>query len=298
METGIIFDIQKFSTHDGYGIRTTVFFKGCNNRCLWCHNPESLSIKPQLQFIESRCIGCGECARVCEHGVFLADGRLDFDRCVHCGACAEVCCTKARELIGKEMSVDEVFSIIESDRAFYDNSGGGATFSGGEPMLQIAFCAALAEKCRNEGINVCIQTACNVPYSHFERILPYVDTFMCDFKLFDDALHREYTGVSNTLIKENLQRLSQTDVNLIVRTPVIGGVNDTVEEIGAISRFIGGFENLDYYELLRYHSYGLGKLQGLHMDFGKEFSVPDTDVMQTLTDTAKQYVNKVKSCVS
>lgn len=297
-QTGVVFDIQKFSIHDGYGIRTTVFLKGCNNRCLWCHNPESLSMRPQLQFTASRCIGCGACARVCKHGVFSPDGSLLADRCVHCGDCAEVCCTKARQIIGKTMTVDEVFAQIEADRDFYNNTGGGVTFSGGEPMLQADFVAAVAKKCREAGIDVCIQTACNVPYSEFEKVLPYTDTMMCDFKVFDDTLHQKYVGVSNVRIMENLQRLASENVRLIVRTPIVGGVNDTSEEVEQISRFIQPFANLDYYELLRYHAYGLGKLEGLQMSFGQEFEVPTEEQMKQLTDIAKQYIPRVKSCVS
>lgn len=295
---GTIFDIQKFSTHDGYGIRTTVFFKGCNNRCLWCHNPESLSLNPQLQFIQSRCIGCGECVRVCKHDVFQPDGTIAYDKCVHCGDCAVVCCTKARELVGKEMDVDEVFSVVNSDKEFYDNSNGGVTFSGGEPMLQIEYLEQLAKKCRENGIDVCVQTACNVPYEYFQTVMPYVNTFMCDFKIFDEVLHKKYVGASNIRIKENLQRLSNENINLIVRTPVIGGVNDSETEIENICKFICNFKNLDYYELLRYHAYGLGKLAGFHMDFGQEFDVPSTEAMQKFTNIAKKYIKRVKSCVS
>jgi len=192
------------------------------------------------------------------------------------------------------MTVDEVFELIVKDKSFYDNSGGGVTFSGGEPLLWSDFLAELSAKCVENGIKVGFQTACNVPYSAFEKVMPYADFFMCDLKAFDEQTHKKYIGVSGMLIKENLQKLSRENVKLIVRTPVVTGVNDSVEEIGNICGFIKDFPNLDYYELLRYHPFGLGKLEQLNMDDRMRFDVPSDETMLSLKQKASEYILKVK----
>ena len=257
---GTVFDIQRFSTHDGEGIRTTVFLKGCNNRCVWCHNPESLSSKPQLRFFASKCIGCMRCVEVCKYGALTSEN-FDILKCVNCGECAKVCCTGAREVTGKSMSALDLFRQIKKDKSYYQNSGGGVTFSGGEPMLQADFIKEVSEMCSAESISVGIQTAGNVPYSEFEKIIQYTDFIMCDLKVFNDDIHKKYTGVSNSLILENIRRLAEEDMDLIIRTPVITGVNDNKEYIADICRYIKDFKNLKYYELLKYNELGVSKLE-------------------------------------
>ena len=292
---GTVFDIQRFSTHDGEGIRTTVFLKGCNNRCVWCHNPESLSSKPQLRFFASKCIGCMRCVEVCKYGALTSEN-FDILKCVNCGECAKVCCTGAREVTGKSMSALDLFRQIKKDKSYYQNSGGGVTFSGGEPMLQADFIKEVSEMCSAESISVGIQTAGNVPYSEFEKIIQYTDFIMCDLKVFNDDIHKKYTGVSNSLILENIRRLAEEDMDLIIRTPVITGVNDNKEYIADICRYIKDFKNLKYYELLKYNELGVSKLEEIN-PVGYDYMVFEpvqVETMKILKDAANQIIKNVK----
>ena len=190
----VIFDIQRNSFVDGPGIRTTVFFKGCNMRCKWCHNPESQSAQKQMMYYKDKCTGCGKCAKVCPN---------QLKKCDFCGKCELYCPADARKICGKEYSADEVFNEIAKDKTFYENSGGGATFSGGECMLQIGFLCEILKKCKENGIHTAVDTAGNVPWEYFEKILPYTDIFLYDVKAFSEDLHKRGTGVSNKLILEN-----------------------------------------------------------------------------------------------
>ena len=190
----VIFDIQRNSFVDGPGIRTTVFFKGCNMRCKWCHNPESQSAQKQMMYYKDKSTGCGKCAKVCPN---------QLKKCDFCGKCELYCPADARKICGKEYSADEVFNEIAKDKTFYENSGGGATFSGGECMLQIGFLCEILKKCKENGIHTAVDTAGNVPWEYFEKILPYTDIFLYDVKAFSEDLHKRGTGVSNKLILEN-----------------------------------------------------------------------------------------------
>ncbi len=206
---GTIFNIQRFSIHDGPGIRTTIFFKGCNLRCFWCHNPESLTQAPEIQFFAQKCIGCGKCIEVCPvhaHSVSTdGSGRRVFDRklCIRCGKCAEACCTCALEMCGKRISVKEAADEAEKDKAFYDNSGGGVTLSGGEPLLQAEFAAALLEECKKRGMHTAVETAGNVSWKAVEGVMPHTDLFLYDIKVADPVRHKEVTGCGNRLIIAN-----------------------------------------------------------------------------------------------
>lgn len=293
-QSGIVFDIQPFSTHDGPGIRTTVFLKGCNNRCAWCHNPESLSLKPQLRFFTSRCIGCGACEKVCTNHAFH-DGLFDFSHCLSCGQCAEMCPTKARVLCGRPMTAKQVYDRIVKDLPFYQNSGGGVTFSGGEPLLQADFVADVARLCKENGIGTSIQTALNVPYSEIEKVLPYIDFVMCDFKAADEETHQKYIGVSQKRILENLDRLSKENVQLIVRTLIVPGVTDSANVICRIAEQIRNYPNLDHYFLLRYHSLGMSKLETISACDGiRAFETPTDEKMEELALAAKKIIPTVK----
>jgi pyruvate formate lyase activating enzyme len=264
-----VFDIQKFSVIDGPGIRTTVFFKGCNLRCEWCHNPESQHAYREMLFREERCRDCGKCTAVCPSP----------QGCILCGKCERYCPTQAREIAGREYSIEALFTEILADRLFYETSGGGVTFSGGECMLQIDALSELLRLCRENGIHTAVDTAGCVPWESFQRVLPYTDLFLYDVKCIDEALHIKGTGVSNRLILENLCRLSQeTDRRIIVRVPVIGGYNDTDGEIRRIADFLAPLR-IESAELLPYHSMGEQKYRALGRE-AQHFTVPDAERME------------------
>ena len=267
-----VFDIQHFSIGDGPGIRTTVFFKGCNLRCAWCHNPESQNAKKQLLFHKNKCTGCGKCKEKCPHSL---------EECELCGRCAIYCPNDAREICGKEYTANEVMVEILNDKAFYENSGGGVTFSGGECMLQIDFLEEILKECKKNGIHTAVDTAGNVPYEYFERIIPYVDLILYDVKCFDNDRHKQYTGASNELILSNLGKLLKTGKAVWVRIPVIPSVNDTEEEMLKIKVFLSSHGAPEKVELLPYHAFGEHKYAAI----GKEvqtFSVPSEDEMSQL----------------
>lgn len=267
-----IFDIQRASYVDGPGIRTTVFFKGCNLHCAWCHNPESQASDVQMLFYSDKCTGCGRCREKCPNATLS---------CTLCGRCTLFCPNEAREICGRQYTVDEALSIVMKDRTFYANSGGGVTFSGGECMLQIDFLETILRACRENGIHTAVDTAGCVRYEYFERILSVTDLFLYDVKCIDDALHQRYVGVSNELILSNLKRLLHAGANVWVRIPVIGGVNDNEDEMKRIRDFLDGCPTPLRIELLPYHAMGEHKYAAL----GKEvtrFSVPDEGQMATL----------------
>ena len=267
-----IFDIQRNSYVDGPGIRTTVFFKGCNLRCAWCHNPESQSPNVQMMFYQDKCTGCGKCREKCPNAL---------ERCDFCGKCTLFCLNDAREICGKSYSVDEVLREVLKDRTFYANSGGGVTFSGGECMLQIDLLESMLRACHENGIQTAVDTAGHVDYERFERILPYTDLFLYDVKCCDEETHRRYVGVSNRLILENLQRLLFAGAAVWVRIPVIGGVNDTVEEMTKIRDLLNRCPAPTRIELLPYHAMGEHKYAAIGKEVAR-FSVPSKEKMADL----------------
>lgn len=251
MKMPLIFDIKRASTTDGPGIRTVVFFKGCNLDCFWCHNPEGKSPHAEIAYYREKCIACGECQKICDH---------IKDHCVACGRCVERCPAGAKKLYGQQYSVNDLLEILQKDRAYYDATGGGVTFSGGECMLYPEYLAQIAKQCQRNGISVAIDTAGCVPYESFEKLLPYTDLFLYDIKSIDPDLHRTGTGKDNALILENLERLIKTDVRLIIRTPVIPNYNDK-EEVEKIRKFCRD-RGLPL-ELLAYHMFGEAKKDAL-----------------------------------
>ena len=293
MLQGMITNIQRFSIHDGPGIRTTVFLKGCNLHCFWCHNPETLSPKAELQLFLDRCIGCGECFRRCVRGAHvMIDGQRHFDRakCIGCGACAETCYAQALVLAGERKTVDEVVEVVLRDRPFYETSGGGVTLSGGEPLLQLEFSSAILQRCRDEGLHTAIETAANFAWARVESILPVTDLVMVDIKLMDADRHKKHTGVSNRRILQNAKRLGRAARSLIVRTPIIPGVNDNPQDVGAIASFVAGLPNLQYYELLPFHPLARGKYDSLQKAYeAQSLPIPAREHLDSLVEAAQEF---------
>jgi pyruvate formate lyase activating enzyme len=290
---GVITNIQRFSIHDGPGIRTTVFLKGCNLRCFWCHNPETLAPKAQLQIFSSRCIGCGECFRRCpQHAHLMVDGRREFrrDLCVGCGICAETCYAEALVLTGQVKTVEEVVEEVLRDRPFYETSNGGVTLSGGEPLQQLDFSYAILERCRAEKVHTAIETAASFPWERVAAILPVTDLVMMDIKLMDPERHRECTGTTNERILANAERLGQQPQPLIVRTPIIPGVNDNAADVAAIAAFVAKLPNLQYYELLPFHPMATSKYDSLGMDYrARELKFSPKETLDELVSVAQGY---------
>jgi len=272
---GIVFDIKKFSIHDGPGIRTTVFFKGCPLSCWWCHNPESHAPEPELVFWESRCIRCGACLEVCEQGAISWDGDVmstDGENCTLCGDCVTVCYAEARQIAGREMTVAQVMAEIEQDIPFYDESGGGVTFSGGEPLFQLGFLLALLRACKEKAIHTAVDTCGFVPWETLDDIREHIDLFLYDLKLMDDAKHRKFTGVSNELILDNLQMLSTQGHNIVLRVPIIPGINDDDENIRETGTFAAALPHLNGVDILPYHYAAVEKYKRL----SQVYSLPET----------------------
>ena len=266
---GNVLNIQHFCTHDGPGIRTTVFLKACSLRCKWCSNPESIHRRPELAYNRAKCIGkkeCGLCLKppFPEGAFYVIDGPDDrvyvnWDLATECGAeTAAVCPTQALHMFGDEMTVDQVLAEVEQDGSFYHESGGGITLSGGECTVQADFCAALLAEAHRRGINTAIETAGNVPWANYEKVLPHVDVMLHDHKLTDPERHKKWCGADNSRIRDNFKRAYETFPNtkFIARTPLIPGVNDDEEHIRAVLAFIRPHPNVIDYELLPYHRYG------------------------------------------
>lgn len=266
---GRLFDVQRFSVTDGPGIRTTVFFKGCNLRCAWCHNPESQSPKSQMLVYKNKCTGCGKCQEKCPNAL---------ETCELCGKCTPYCPNDAREICGKEYTADEIMHEILKDKAFYDNSEGGVTFSGGECMLQIEFLLEMLKECKKKGLRTAIDTAGNLPYDFFERVIPYTDLFLYDVKCYDRDTHEKYTGSSNERILNNLEKLLRERVPVWIRIPIISGVNDSTDEMEKIKAFIKNCGTPEKVELLPYHAMGEHKYVALGMKT-QRFAVPNEEKM-------------------
>jgi pyruvate formate lyase activating enzyme len=266
LKKGMVFDVEKYAIHDGPGIRTSVFFKGCPLRCRWCHNPEGQSSKLELIHRKSRCIDCGECVKNCSREALSLVGQhisVDRGKCVLCGKCSQVCPSDALSIVGKEMDAEEVMKEIEKDMIFYDESEGGVTFSGGEPLLQPDFLNSLLDKCKERGIHTTVDTCGFASYDIIDRIRGKVDLFLYDIKIMDDAKHRKYTRVSNKLILGNLKKLAQNGSSLVISFPIIPGINDDGENVTRTARFIRSLPSIEQVNLLPYHRAAIEKYKNL-----------------------------------
>lgn len=279
---GTIFGIQRFSIHDGPGIRTTVFLKGCDLHCLWCHNPEGIDEKPQLSYAVQKCINCGLCVQECPYDAHqIVEGRhiLNRSKCVNCGQCSKVCPTSALEIIGNSIAAGEVVEEVLHDKRFY-YSGGGITLSGGEPMLQKEFVLSILRLCKSQNIHRAIETNGTRQSGFYKEILPLTDLFLFDYKITDRDIHKEYTGVYNNHIKENIGWLCSHGANVIVRCPIIQGINDTDDHFKAIAELTDEFPSLAGVEILSYHNLGTTKAKNLGIQVHK-FKTPDNETVQS-----------------
>ena len=269
MPESLIFDIKRYAINDGPGIRVVIFFKGCNLHCAWCHNPESISPKVEKMYAPAKCIKCGTCVEVCpENAITLTSEGIitDPDLCKMCGKCAEVCPTKAIEMSGKVMSVAEIMDIIEKERIFFDQSGGGVTFSGGEPLVHTEMLIRLLDECGNRGIHRAVDTAGNVSTETILEVAKRTDLFLYDLKVMNSDLHKEWTNAGNQKILYNLKAIAEAGKHIIIRIPLIGGINDTEENIEQTAKFISelaGEKKLVH--LLPYHAIAENK----YMKLGK-----------------------------
>lgn len=254
---GLIFDVQRYSIQDGPGIRTTVFFKGCPLRCWWCHNPEGIDSGKELMYFEYKCLHCGTCAHVCPMGAIEFDGIPIIRRsmCIACGSCSASCPSDALKLIGKEYTVGELMKEIERDVLYFDNSGGGVTFSGGEPLYQHEFLLEVLKECKKIDIHRTLDTSGFAPQEVLASVVDYVDLFLYDLKLIDEKEHIKYTGVSNAQIKENLRFLVDYGraKDVIIRFPVIPEITDTADNVEALAEFISSMKGLKEIDLLPFH---------------------------------------------
>ncbi len=287
MAEGYIFNIQRFSIHDGPGIRTTVFFKGCPLNCWWCHNPEGQSLQRELLVFNNRCIGCGTCASVCERkAITIKEGKavLDREKCNLCGKCVDNCSTRGLEFAGKLVTDEWLLKELKKDIIFFDQSGGGVTISGGEPLMQFDFTLNLVKLLNKEGIHVTVDTSGYTEWDKLRELAPYVDLFLYDIKLIDDEKHKKYIGVSNEIILKNLEKLVDEKTKIAPRIPLIPGINDDKEDIKQFAEFLAnlGFNSVN---VLPYHDFGREK----YIRAGKDYKIKEKLI---LSDEKKSLIKK------
>lgn len=289
---GVITDIQRFSLHDGPGIRTTVFFKGCNLSCAWCHNPETISFLRTVAYSPEKCINCFKCINVCSA---IAHKKLDgrhsyYPRlCVNCGKCAKICFAEAMSMTGRLVTTDRLMEEIIQDAPYYRDSGGGVTLSGGEALCQFDFASELVDACNARGIPVAVETNLAFSFEKVEPLLRKLALVMGDIKLFDAEAHKKWTGIDNRLILENARRISRLNLPLIIRTPLIPGVTDSPENLRRIADFVKTLENVHGYELLNFNPLGASKYQLLNMEsaFSSARPLPESrlaEIRESLAD--------------
>ncbi len=281
-----ISNIQKFCTHDGPGIRTNVFFKGCSMECQWCANPETIEPYPQMLFYRSKCVNCGKCIPVCAHeAIQIQDGHIvqNSYKCRNCGRCTEVCTAKAREIIGQLKSPDEIFEEVNQDKIFYETSGGGVTFSGGEPLLHPEFIQKVAKKCKDEGYTTAVETCGKFCLKPVLKIMDYIDYLLFDIKMINDEKHIKYCGQSNKKIHQNFEALLDK-AKVIPRVPIIPGINDTTVDLVLLCDFfVQHKDKIDKIHILPYHNMALGKYDALGQDYRlTHLTAPPDEHMQEI----------------
>ena len=289
----LIFSIKRYALHDGPNIRTTVFFKGCPLSCFWCHNPEGISARSEVVFTPDKCIGCRECIAACpQNALSVTQSGLVRDQklCSNCFECVEICPSLAQEAVGYTSSVQQIMAEIEKDLPFFDQSGGGVTFSGGEPLMQKDALMTLLERCGEKGIHRAIDTTGFAPTPHLLDVAEHTEMFLFDLKHMDPYLHREFTGVPNELILSNLERISRLPVDIRIRIPLLKGINDSDENIRATAEFIASLGRIRRVDLLAYHHFASSKYLKLGNSYhAAESNVPDTLTLARVKNTLQNY---------
>lgn len=292
MASGTIFNIQKFCVNDGPGIRTTVFFKGCPLNCVWCHNPESKKAVPEVFYNASKCIKCGKCMAKCDENAHDFSGDVHNykrEKCIVCGKCCDLCPTEALEVAGYEITAEDALKEVLKDKAFYDNSGGGMTLSGGEPMMQYEFALELMKRAKEEGLHTCMETCGFADSEKYREIARYVDIFLFDYKITNKEDHKKYTGVSNDKILANLFMLDEMGKNTVLRCPIIPTINDTDEHLLAIAKTANRLKNVLEVNIEPYHPLGSGKSEML----GKDYILKDLTFPEEAA--VKEWIAKVQA---
>jgi choline trimethylamine-lyase activating enzyme len=297
-EKGIIFDIQKFCLHDGPGIRTTVFLKGCNLSCKWCHNPESISIKKQLSFNNNKCVLCNKCAEVCPNGVhLLANGThtVFFSKCQACGICIDNCITDALKIIGREATVEEVIHEVAKDGKYYEESGGGMTLSGGEATMQFGFAMALLDEAKKAGIHTCLETNGVLNEDRLAKLVTLVDMFLLDYKASDSKVHKDYTGAGSEKVLTTLRYLDSVGASIVLRCVVIPGVNNTESHFKEIARLTTEYKAIQYAEIMPYHNIGRDKWNQIGSEYCfKELETASSEQAETWREAIRKYGGRIK----
>lgn len=294
----MIFNIQKCSIHDGYGLRTLVFFKGCLLKCKWCANPESQSYKTEIMEFPMRCVGCGLCREVCAKKAIEIDGSINRGICNNCNKCTDICYAESKSIVGKEYTIEELYREIEKDKPFYEIYGGGVTFSGGEPFTQGKYLKDILKMCKEKSIHTTIESCGYAEYEGFKEALEYIDDIFIDIKHIDEKKHIEITGKSNKLIFENIKKITKHNIPITIRTPIVPGYTDEIENIKGIAEFICKLEMIKEYELLPYHNLGESKYKALGRKYElADVKIPTDEHIRELVRKANKILNEYnKEC--